>query len=171
MLADLGSEVAVAGSGQESLELAPAFFRDQPGVIFLDVRLPDIDGRTVVTQLRQRAVPAQVVAHSASALAHERRQYLESGFDGFLAKPVTYQGLRACLASLPPLEAAVPLALCLRLAEAARTHNATALRLGLRELAALGPAHQPALDRLRRALDRYDMAAIQAALPTEWGAA
>jgi signal transduction histidine kinase/CheY-like chemotaxis protein len=195
MLADLGCEVATAREGREAIERAAMLFpgedagRSGPGVIFLDVRLPDLDGRIVLERLRERGLgPVRIVAHSASAFAHERQSYLRSGFDDFLAKPVSYEGLRACLAAvsgavleLPALTAAAPPAavsaepsplppvLRARIEEAARIHSTTALRSCLRELAALGPGHRGLLVNLQRALQSYDMKAIEAALAPSTG--
>jgi hypothetical protein len=105
---------------------------------------------------------------------------LQSNFDDFLAKPVSYEGLRRCLTAVggaylplpddqphPRAEttvvevAPVPDRLRRRVLDAARIHNATALRSCLRELAALGPVHRCLVDRLRRALKAYDMAAVE----------
>jgi signal transduction histidine kinase/DNA-binding response OmpR family regulator len=193
MLSDLGCQVATAADGREAIERAMMLFpahdanQGRPGVIFLDVRLPDLDGRVVVKRLRERGLgTVRIVAHSASAFAHERQSYLGSGFDDFLAKPISYEGLRACLAAIPgaALEAPaapaaadhtaelapLPAALRARIQEAARIHSTTALRSCLRDLVALGAAHRPLVDELQRALQAYDMKWIRAALGPEPGA-
>jgi CheY-like chemotaxis protein len=129
-----------------------------------------------------------LVAHSASAFAHERAEYLQSGFDDFLAKPVSWESLEQCLRAVPGvvrpgLEAAssrpepgpaaapvraravdLPDPLSARLVEAARLHNATQLRVCLRELDALGPASAALGAEIARALRRYDMDAVLVAL-------
>jgi CheY-like chemotaxis protein len=188
MLSDLGCEVMTASDGCEAIERAVALFPAHDpatGIVFLDVRLPDLDGRIVLGRLRAHGLPqVRMVAHSASAFAHERQSYLRSGFDDFLAKPVSYEGLRACLSAVPGAAerlgppptvptagdvtaelAPVPPALRSRIQEAARIHSTTALRSCLRDLGALGPGHRRLLEDLQRALQSYDMKAIEAALP------
>jgi hypothetical protein len=63
----------------------------------------------------------------------------------------------------------LPPVLRARIEEAARIHSTTALRSCLRELAALGPGHRGLLVNLQRALQSYDMKAIEAALAASAG--
>ena len=158
-------------------------------IVFLDVRMPGVDGLAVVERLREAPLRRlRVVAHSASALAHEQAEYLRAGFDDFLAKPVTDDALRGCLSRLPGVafepdvhagfgarpepeelaEAApLPSALRERIRLAAANHNATVLRSCLREVEDLGPAQRPWFDRLRRAMQAYDMKAVAAVVTSE----
>ncbi len=186
MLTQLGCEVSVASGGEEAVARARGLFSGRgggTGIVFCDVRMPDLDGWAVLARLRgiQLGVQTRVVAHSASAFAHERDAYLKGGFDDFLAKPIDFEHVCACLAALPgvalqTIEAAVrdgdrapgspadlavlPLALRRRILDAARVHNATALRACLRELEALDVAGRPSVDSLDRALRAYDMRSI-----------
>jgi signal transduction histidine kinase/CheY-like chemotaxis protein len=189
MLDALGCRVAHAAGGAEALALAPGIFGPDhvaSGIVFLDVRMPGIDGLAVVERLREGPLRGlRVVAHSASALVHEQAEYQRAGFDDFLAKPVTDDALRACLSLLPgvafepdvpaapganpePAQATpLPPALRERIRRAAADHNATVLRWCLREVEDLGPAQRPWLDRLRRAMQAYDMKAIAAVVASE----
>jgi signal transduction histidine kinase/CheY-like chemotaxis protein/sensor domain CHASE-containing protein len=190
MLAALGCEVWSAESGREALACASRILsgRDlRTSIVFLDVRMPDLDGPAVVKCLRDGPIGAiRIVAQSASALAHEQAQYRQCGFDDFLAKPVSYDGVRACLGCLPGVEfersgrsptlaepptsaAPTPLPNVLRerIRAAALVHNATGLRSCFREVEELGPAQRPHLDLLRRALQSYDMQAIVTAVSSE----
>jgi CheY-like chemotaxis protein len=186
MLTDIGCQVVLARDGREALEKAPAVFSgsgERAGVVFLDVRLPDLDGPEVLRQLRDAGLSQlRIVAHSASVFAHERAAYLRAGFDGFLAKPLEMQHLYGCLetipgvtlreaaepslaaASLEPEELILPARLRTAILEAARLHNATALRSCLRELGTSLAVGQPRIDRLRAALRTYDMRTIFAIL-------
>ena len=75
---------------------------DLPLVVFLDIRLPDLDGHELARRLRrlatERRTALHLVAHSASALAHQRAEYLQGGFDDFLAKPVSWLSVERCCA-------------------------------------------------------------------------
>jgi CheY-like chemotaxis protein len=61
-----------------------------PGVILLDIQLPDADGITVLKQLRSNPLTAAipVIAVTASAMRGDRERLLDEGFDGYLAKPI-----------------------------------------------------------------------------------
>jgi signal transduction histidine kinase/CheY-like chemotaxis protein len=190
MLVDLGCEVVVARGGHEAVARArelfssPATYR---GIIFCDVRMPDLDGREVLRRLRgDRLGAVRIVAHSASAFAHEREAYLKSGFDDFLAKPIDFEHVCACLAAIegvtlqtedpagatagPPARderddaEALPSDLRRRILEAARINNATALRTCVRELTALEAMGRPTPPSLHEALRSYDMRSIVAML-------
>jgi signal transduction histidine kinase/DNA-binding NarL/FixJ family response regulator len=189
MLATLGCDVLTAEDGETGLAEARVLAQGRRrAVVFLDVRLPDLDGREVARALgRQGGETLHLVAHSASAFAHQRQSYLQSGFDDFLAKPVSFESLVACLRTVPdvrlqnqtvpaapappaapgpatPWAVTLPEALRRRLAEAARLQNATELRRCLRDLSGLTPAPQDLVERLACALRNYDMDAVLAAV-------
>ena len=176
LLRDLGCEVAVAEDATGALAHVA---RDSPDVVFVDVRLPGLDGFELARRLRGagNGAPA-LVAHSASALRHEIDSYLRAGFDAFLPKPFDADDLRRCLAegagvrfsgpraalSDPEPAGMVPEALQARLRRAAERHSTTEIRACVRELEALGPSVAERARAIRAALQRYDMAAVRAAL-------
>jgi hypothetical protein len=72
---------------------------------------------------------------------------------------ITARGADRAIASRADLTA-LPPELRLRILDAARVHNATALRACLRELVALDVAGWPSVDSLDQALRAYDMHSI-----------
>ena len=115
MLGELGCRVEEAGDGAEALARAANLggTAAEGVLVIMDVGLPDQDGHQVARRLRESVAspggPAMhIVAHSASAFDHQRDEYLKSGFDDFLAKPVTWQSLEACLRRVPGLSLPVP---------------------------------------------------------------
>ena len=89
LLGAVGFDVREAADGDAALRL----WRDwQPRLIWLDKRMPDMDGIEVARRIRaeeQRLGRDRVVilALSASALEHQRAEILASGCDDFLPKP------------------------------------------------------------------------------------
>ena len=81
-----GHEVIEAASGQEGLEVAR---RESPDLVFLDIKMPGMDGLDVLTRLRtaSEALPVVIVsAHGSAATA------LEAGRLGayrFIEKPLS----------------------------------------------------------------------------------
>jgi CheY-like chemotaxis protein len=92
LLALCGYEVVVAHSGQQGLESAR---RLQPHVVLCDIGLPDSDGYTVGSVLRQsgHATRARLIALTAHGTLHDRRRALAAGFDQHLVKPVATKEL------------------------------------------------------------------------------
>ena len=58
-----------------------------PDLVLLDVSLPGMDGPEVLARLREwTSVP--VIALTAHAMTGDRKMFLESGFSGYVSKPI-----------------------------------------------------------------------------------
>jgi len=156
MLADIGVEVSLAENGRQAVERVLA---DALDIVFLDIRMPVMGGMEAARHIweeRGKEAP-RVVAISASALDHEKRQYLDAGFDGFIPKPFRAEQVYACLVQLlnveyeyaepvdvseePPLDLediVLPEALWGRLKQAAELSNVTEVEKTLDEVEKLG---------------------------------
>lgn len=87
VLQNAGFAVLEASNGTEALEMAK---RLKPGLVLLDVRLPDIDGRDVCRQLRENAATGEipVVQTSAAFISpQDRASGMESGATAYLTAP------------------------------------------------------------------------------------
>ena len=82
-----GNEVRVAYSGGQAMEEARAFV---PGVVLLDIGLPDMSGYDVARALRQEPALAQalLIAQTGWGQEEDRRCSREAGFDYHLVKPI-----------------------------------------------------------------------------------
>jgi two-component system cell cycle response regulator DivK len=82
-----GYEIIKTDSGLAALDLAR---QHRPDLILIDIQLPDISGLDAVRQLKQDAqtktIP--VIAVTAFAMAGDERRALDSGCDGYIAKPI-----------------------------------------------------------------------------------
>lgn len=86
LLAPLGLDVKEAENGQEALSIYDEW---QPDLIWLDMRMPDMDGYEVIRQIKndsQKKWPF-IVSISASAFEEDRQKAFETGCDGFVCKP------------------------------------------------------------------------------------
>ena len=79
-------------SGSEAL---PGMRKATPDVLLCDVSLPDIDGPTILRQMRQDDVLLHipVIAVTAHAMAGDRENFLRMGFDDYVSKPVNFEHL------------------------------------------------------------------------------
>ena len=86
MLVNAGCKVDIANDGYEVLEL---FEEDKYDLIFMDIQMPNMDGITAVTQLKEKYknVPP-VIGLSASAMEGDAEKYKKQGLDDYLSKPV-----------------------------------------------------------------------------------
>jgi CheY-like chemotaxis protein len=95
----LGCQVLTAYDGLEALASAEKFL---PHAVVLDVGMPRLNGLEVARRLRAQewAKGMVLVALSGWCREEDRRQALEAGFDGHLAKPVHAKQIRDLLQSL-----------------------------------------------------------------------
>jgi signal transduction histidine kinase/CheY-like chemotaxis protein len=86
LLEPLGFELRQASNGQEAVEL---FEQWHPHLIWMDIRMPVMDGREATRRIKQTEAGAntKIIALTAHALEDERREILASGCDDFLRKP------------------------------------------------------------------------------------
>jgi two-component system sensor histidine kinase/response regulator len=94
MLSKLGASVATAASGQEAIQLVA---EHSFNVIFMDCRMPEIDGFETTRRLRSMGHEGHVVAFTASVTGQERENAKASGMNEFMTKPVRLADLEQVL--------------------------------------------------------------------------
>ncbi|MGO9902482.1 MAG: response regulator transcription factor [Solirubrobacteraceae bacterium] len=87
-----GFEVATAGDGRGALRAVGEF---RPGLLILDVRLPDIDGFEVCRRMRADGVRVPVVFLTARDSTEDKIAGLTIGGDDYLTKPFSLDELVA----------------------------------------------------------------------------
>ncbi len=178
-----GIEVAKANDGAAALESIAA---SRPDIVFMDVRMPVMDGLSAVREMRQRwsAEPIVCVAITASGLLRRRGFYLDAGFDDFIAKPFRCKAICDCIerhlgvefervpgaepsaerespdADLSALR--LPAALRRRLLEAAQVNALTEIEAVIAELKKGEAGARALVEPLQQLLARYDTEAIVA---------
>ena len=87
-----GFRTVEAASGEEAIVVAT---EQQPDVILMDIRLPDIDGTEAAARLKRepRTAAIPIVALTSLAMKGDREWFLASGFDGYLEKPISVREL------------------------------------------------------------------------------
>jgi signal transduction histidine kinase/CheY-like chemotaxis protein len=99
LLLPLGFQVQEAVNGQEAIEV---WDRWQPHVIFMDMRMPVMDGHEAVRRIKATAQGQQtiIIALTATAFEEDRSAILAEGCDGFMRKPFREAELLGALADL-----------------------------------------------------------------------
>jgi CheY-like chemotaxis protein len=99
MLAKLGHQVDVVGTGREAVDQAQLVGYD---VVLMDCQMPEMDGWEATATLR--SIPATrllpVIALTASATTEVREACLRAGMNGYLSKPVRIDELREAIESV-----------------------------------------------------------------------
>jgi len=87
LLERAGFEVLAGHDGQEALELAR---KELPDLILMDLSLPGIDGWTAAKELKDDPTTSLIplLALTAHTLPGDRKRAMESGFDGYISKPI-----------------------------------------------------------------------------------
>lgn len=87
-----GYEVLTAADGEQALSLAGSA---GPGLVLLDLQLPDVDGLEVCRRLRARGEDVPVLMLTARGGTRDRVTGLDVGADDYLPKPFALEELLA----------------------------------------------------------------------------
>jgi PAS domain S-box-containing protein len=98
LMRDLGIEVRLAENGRECVEL---FRLWQPHLIWMDRRMPIMDGIEATRRIRQLpgGNKVKIIAVTASVFDEQRKKLLEAGMDDFVSKPYLFEELYDCMAN------------------------------------------------------------------------
>lgn len=170
-------EVEQANDGAQALEMIA---ERRPDIVFMDVRMPVMDGLTAVKRLRERWPDKRIacVAITASGLLRTPSYYLDAGFDDFIGKPFLLATVCDCIsrhlqvevesepaadltesAELPKADletARLPAALRERLLAAAEINALTEIEMLVEELKVLDAGARALAHRVQGLLLHYD---------------
>ncbi len=90
-----GCVVETAATGEEAVA---AMKRARYDLVFMDMRMPGMDGPAATRVLRAAGDRTPIVALTANAFAEDRQVCIEAGMDDHLVKPLEVEALRAALA-------------------------------------------------------------------------
>lgn len=98
MLRKLKVEADFACNGKEAIDL---YQKSTYACVLMDIRLPDLSGDKVVKELRKvsKKRHSRMIACTAFATDEVKKELMEADFDGFLAKPILIDQLKAILQS------------------------------------------------------------------------
>ena len=95
ILSMYGIEAELSPSGVDALERVSG--GKAYDVIFMDHMMPELDGIETTRRLREDGYKGAIVALTANALVSNKENFMQSGFNEFLAKPIDIDELSKCL--------------------------------------------------------------------------
>ena len=183
LLAKIGVSVRTADGGTQALELIRS---EMPDMVFLDIRMPGMDGPELLRRILDEYGPdaTKVVVVTASVFAHQRKELMETGFNGFIDKPVRAEQIYEAMAkhlgvqyevaeivekSADPAKSdwsTVPLPpeLHREMVTAVESHNITQLRKQMDTLAGMGDEEGMLAGHLCDLAKEYDLEGIRVVL-------
>jgi len=101
-----GHNVDIVPNGREAIDAA---LSGKYQLIFMDVRMPDVDGLQATKKIRQAmngSPRVPIVALTAHAMSGDRDQCLTAGMDDYISKPFTIAQITEVIAKHVPVSAA-----------------------------------------------------------------
>lgn len=84
-------EITHAWNGEEAVEL---FAQTNPDVILMDINMPKMDGYEATAEIKRMNPNVPIIAVTAYAFATDKERMLESGFNGYVSKPINLSKLK-----------------------------------------------------------------------------
>lgn len=85
-----------AWNGKEAVEL---FKKHQPHLVLMDINMPEMNGYEATAEIRKLSKVVPVIAVTAYAFASDEQRIMDSGFDGYTAKPLNAKELKQQIVS------------------------------------------------------------------------
>jgi hypothetical protein len=105
MVKDMDIDLTFANNGREAVEL---FQSIRPDMIFMDISMPEMDGREAATAIRALEAGAShvpIVALTAHAMGGDETSILAAGIDRYMTKPLRKSAITEALVEFCPADA------------------------------------------------------------------
>lgn len=140
--------VGEAANGREAVTLAEA---RRPDVVLMDLRMPEVDGVTAITELAKRGVPARVLVLTTYDTDSDVLPAIEAGATGYLLKDAPREELFRAVEAAARGQSVLSPAVATRLMGQMRAPTSDALsgrELEVLGLIARGSTNREAAERL-----------------------
>jgi signal transduction histidine kinase/DNA-binding response OmpR family regulator len=105
MVREMDIDLKFADNGRIAVELFESF---QPDLIFMDISMPEMDGKQAAQAIRALGSAVPIVALTAHAMDGDAEAILAAGIDRYLTKPLRKTAIEGALAEFCPREARAP---------------------------------------------------------------
>jgi len=80
-----------AKHGKAAVEMCQKY--PEISLILMDIKMPEMNGQDALLEIRKFRPKIPVIAQTAYAFEHERQQFLDGGFNDYIAKPIKKEEL------------------------------------------------------------------------------
>ena len=98
ILEDAGYSVDVVSDGQKALDALSA---ERYGVVLADLKMPKLDGLTLLGELQQRQIPTECIIITGQATVDSAVQAMQQGAYDYIEKPLNAEKLNRLKALIP----------------------------------------------------------------------
>src|SRR5215218_2371004 len=98
ILEDAGYGVEVVGDGQKALDKLTA---DRYGVVLADLKMPKLDGLSLLRELQQKEIPTECIIITGQATVDSAVQAMQQGAYDYIEKPLNADKLNRLKALIP----------------------------------------------------------------------
>jgi DNA-binding NtrC family response regulator len=98
ILEDAGYAVDVVSDGQKALDALSA---ERYGVVLADLKMPRLDGLTLLSELQQRKIPTECIIITGQATVDSAVQAMQQGAYDYIEKPLNAEKLNRLKALIP----------------------------------------------------------------------
>jgi CheY-like chemotaxis protein len=81
-----GFEVMLVTNGRDAINAVTG--NPDIRIILMDIRLPEMDGIRTMQEIKKIRADIPIIAQTAYAMANDKKQLLQAGFDNYLSKPI-----------------------------------------------------------------------------------
>ena len=82
------------------MEAVEMFREHSPQIVLMDINMPVMDGYEATREIRKFSAKIPIIAVTAFAYASDEQKVMESGFDGYMPKPINAKLLKAQLVDI-----------------------------------------------------------------------
>ena len=100
-------DLVFADNGRIAVDLCQSF---RPDMIFMDISMPEMDGKEAARAIRALGITIPIVALTAHAMDGDAEAILAAGIDRYLTKPLRKATIEAALSEFCPRDARPPAA-------------------------------------------------------------
>lgn len=97
ILQKINKNYELAGKAANGLEGLRLIEKILPDLVIMDIQMPDMDGLTMLSRLREKKIGCRVIVLSAYSDFNYARQAIELGIENYLLKPIKIPELRKAL--------------------------------------------------------------------------
>jgi two-component system NarL family response regulator len=131
--------VAEAVNGREAVDL---WQKHRPDVTLLDLRMPKLDGVSVINEIRQHNASARIIILTTYDTDNEIYRAIKAGAKGYLLKDARREELLDCIRKVNGGDTSIPQALVEKLAAGMTSEILTGRELGVLGLLARGKSNK-----------------------------